>query len=306
MMVSAYDDLLDKYHEIEVGRRGTKYEILTAMVCKTLEKHSVVVHDVKLRGESDVKHQIDVTVDKGDEVRRILIECKDFASSGDKVGLGIVRDFESAARDIGAKEAWIISNVGFTRNAKKFAASKGIDLKIVRMVEDRDLEGRIQKIVLGIFVPIPTNVRVGLEVADESQRAALENACKSMGVADGFYRDDNVFFRSASGDEAFNEYVSRKITDDISLEELADSPGGIVAEDCELLLRPESDLHVGETPFPGLHLRIHYDVWLAVEVSEVQAQRIAELIVEGFGSKELLIFGDDIAARRLGEAGQVD
>ena len=305
-MASAYDDLLDKYHEVEVGRRGTKYEILAAMVCKTLEEYSVVVHDVKLRGETDVKHQIDVTVNKGDEVRRILIECKDFASSGDKVGLGIVRNFESAARDIGATEAWIISSVGFTRNAKKFAASKGIDLKIVRIVEESDLEGRIQKINIGLYVPSPINVRAGLEVANESQVEELDKAWKSIGLADGVHRYDNVFFRSASGDEAFNDYVSRKITDDISLDELVDSAGGIVTKDRELLLRPESDLHVGETRISNVYLRIQYDVWVDMEVSEVHAQRIAELIVEGFGSEKLLIFGDDIAARRLGETGRVD
>ena len=305
-MASAYDDLLDKYHEVQVRRRGTKYEILAAMVCKTLEEHSVVVHDVKLRGESDVKHQIDVTVNKGDEVRRILIECKDFASSGDKVGLGIVRDFESAARDIGAKEAWIISNVGFTRNAKKFAESKGIDLKIVRIVDEGDLEGWIQKIVIELCLPRPINVRAALGVADESQAGAFKNACKSIGLADGVHRYDNVFFRSGSGDETFNAYVSRKINDDISLGELVDSPRGIVAKDRELLLRPEPDLYVGETRISNVRLRIQYDVWVDVEVSEVHAQRIAELIVEGFGSEDLLIFGDDIAARRLGETGRVD
>ena len=45
MMASAYNELLDKYHEVEVGRRGTKYKILTVMVCKTLEEQSVVVYD---------------------------------------------------------------------------------------------------------------------------------------------------------------------------------------------------------------------------------------------------------------------
>ena len=127
-MSSPYDDLLDRYHEIGTTRKGTKYEILAAMVCKTLEEHSVVVHDVKLRGASEVKHQIDVTVKKDGAVRSILIECKDFAVSGDKVGLGVIRDFESAARDIGATEAWVVSNVGFTQPAQQFAKSKGIDL----------------------------------------------------------------------------------------------------------------------------------------------------------------------------------
>ena len=64
-MAWPYDDLLDKFHQIETNANGYEVRDLTATVCKTLEENSVVVHDVELRGRSDVKHQIDVTAEKG-------------------------------------------------------------------------------------------------------------------------------------------------------------------------------------------------------------------------------------------------
>ena len=49
-MSSAYDELFDRYHQIATTKAGTRYEILAAMVCKTLEERNAVIHDVKLRG----------------------------------------------------------------------------------------------------------------------------------------------------------------------------------------------------------------------------------------------------------------
>ena len=305
-MFSPYDDLLDKYHEIETTRKGTKYEILAAMVCKTLEEHSVVVHDVKLRGTSEVKHQIDVTVKKDGAVRSILIECKDFAVSGDKVGLSVVRGFESAARDLGATEAWVISNVGFTQPAQQFAKSKGIDLKIVRLVEEEDLAGRIQRIVLGFHIPSPVNVRAGVEVESVQQAAELQRAVAMVGSGSSVGRDDDVCFRSGSESIGFNEYVSRRVMDDICLEDLPRRQSGIVAKDRELVLQPEWPLYVGETRLADARLQVKYDVWVDVEITEVEARRIAELIVKGFADEDVLIFGDDLTDRSLRDSGHVD
>jgi hypothetical protein len=44
-------------------------------------------------GTSDVSHKIDLHVTVEGQSRRVLIECKDFDISGDKVGLPIVRNF---------------------------------------------------------------------------------------------------------------------------------------------------------------------------------------------------------------------
>ena len=58
--------------------------------------------------------------------------------------------------------------------------------------------------------------------------------------------------------------------------------------------------------FTGVCLRVRYDVWVDLEVSEVPARRIAELIAEGFGNRDVLIFGHDIARSSLSNTGRVD
>jgi len=80
---SKYDKLHDKYNTLLTQKSGTRYERLAAFVFKTLEKSDVVIHDLKLIGDTGVKHQIDVIIEKNCKKRRTLIECKDFDISGD-------------------------------------------------------------------------------------------------------------------------------------------------------------------------------------------------------------------------------
>jgi hypothetical protein len=153
--MSRYDDLLGRYHQIATTKQGIRYEILAAIVCKTLEEKGVVIHDVAVRGESGVKHQIDVTIETAGKKRRCLIECKDFDTRSAKVGLGTVRNFESAVRDTAPDEAWIVTCIGFTRDALKFAKAKGITPVVMRLFEDSDLAGRIVRSVVNMHVPSP-------------------------------------------------------------------------------------------------------------------------------------------------------
>ena len=91
---SSYDKLHDLHYEILTSKSGTRYERLTAFVFKALDKDNVVIHDLKLIGkDTEVKHQIDVIIEKNKKKRRVLVECKDFDISSNKVGLGIVRNF---------------------------------------------------------------------------------------------------------------------------------------------------------------------------------------------------------------------
>src|ERR1700740_2417596 len=93
---SRYDDLHDKYHRILTTKAGTRYERLAAMVFKALEDRNVVIHDLELPGDDpEVKHQIDVTIEIGGVTKRVIIECKDFDISEEKVGLDIIRSFRS-------------------------------------------------------------------------------------------------------------------------------------------------------------------------------------------------------------------
>ena len=148
---SRYDELHDKYHLILTTKAGTRYERLAAMVFKALEDRNVVIHDLELGGDDpDVKHQIDVTVEVAGAPKHVIIECKDFDISGEKVGLGIIRNFRSVVEDTKADEGIVITCTGFTEDAQKYARSKGIKLAVLRIFETRDMNGRIVKVVVGV------------------------------------------------------------------------------------------------------------------------------------------------------------
>ena len=97
---SQYDELHDKYNSIETTKAGTRYERLAAMVFRYIEESGVVLHDRRLIGDTGVKHQIDITIKTNSNKRRVLIECKDFDLSDNKVGLPIIRNFWAVVDDI--------------------------------------------------------------------------------------------------------------------------------------------------------------------------------------------------------------
>lgn len=135
MPSSPFDELHDRLYSDPskpIKKAGTRYERLMAAVARALhDEKDVVVHDIRLRGESDVHHQIDVLVSSKEPTatrKRVLIECKDFSASENKVGLDIVRDFSAVVSDIQPTEAVIVTCIGFTADAIKFAEHKGIRL----------------------------------------------------------------------------------------------------------------------------------------------------------------------------------
>lgn len=123
---------------------GTKYERLTAIAFRQITDRATV-HDLRLRGESGVAHQIDAVV--GDERKRVLIEAKDYDKP---VSLPIVRNFWAATEDIGPDEAFIVTTEGFSRNAIKYAAAKGISLAVLRPPRDEDWGNLCRRIVLSL------------------------------------------------------------------------------------------------------------------------------------------------------------
>ncbi len=121
---------VDKIHDefipkLTIKKKGTKYERLVSIVAALLEKHGLVTHDVRMHGDSDVLRQIDVRISRGSSQQRVLIECKDFDASGDKVGLDIIDRFATVVKDLKPDEAWIVTCNGFTRDAWK--RQRGID-----------------------------------------------------------------------------------------------------------------------------------------------------------------------------------
>jgi len=116
-MTEMIDLVYDRLIADEKLKDGTKYERLAAVVFRILTEQTTV-HDLRLKGEVDVTHQIDVVI--GDDKKRILIEAKDYDR---KASLPVVRDFAVVVEDLEPDDAFVVSTVGFSANAQKWATA---------------------------------------------------------------------------------------------------------------------------------------------------------------------------------------
>ncbi len=133
-------------------KSGTPYERLAAIVFSLLTEQTTV-HDMKLRGDSEVAHQIDVTVGEGDNRKHILIECKDYTTG--PVGLDEMRSFWAVVEDLKPDAAYFVTTGRFTGPAAKFAAAKGVTAAVLRPPRDEDWEGILRRIELTISMLVP-------------------------------------------------------------------------------------------------------------------------------------------------------
>lgn len=170
---SKYDDLHDRLDPIDTEKAGTRYERLVALVQKSLDETAGVSHDLRLVGDdTQVKHQIDVTITKGDQRRRVLIECKDFDISGKPVGLGVIRDFFGVVDDVKPDEAIVITCNGFTKDARQYAKGKNIKLAILRAHRPEDDEGTIKSVEVTATISIPHSYNATIKFVDATGLAA--------------------------------------------------------------------------------------------------------------------------------------
>ena len=126
-------------------KAGTKYERLAAIVFRILSAQETV-HDLRLRGETGVPHQIDAVV--GDAHRRVLIEAKDYDRA---VDLPIVRNFWAVVEDLKPDEAFVVTTVGFSQNAVQYAEAKGLRLAVLRPPKEEDWDGLVRRITIDII-----------------------------------------------------------------------------------------------------------------------------------------------------------
>jgi hypothetical protein len=152
-MSEAIELIYNRLIAAEKLKAGTAYERLAALVFHMLSERTTV-HDLRLRGESEVLHQIDVTVGEGDQRHRILIECKDYEKP---VGLGLVRSFWGAVEDLGPDEAYMLTTERFTGPAERYAAAKGITLALLRPPRDEDWTGRARTVHIEIRMTVPVD-----------------------------------------------------------------------------------------------------------------------------------------------------
>jgi hypothetical protein len=181
MNKSRYDDIHDRFLDPAATKKaGVKYERLAAIVAKCFGPAAIVRHDQRYSGTAEVSTQIDVTLDRGDGARRILLECKDFDVSGDPVEVKVVRDFYAVWKDLGAEEAWIVTCNDFTSPARKWAKAHRIKLAVLREFRESDWEGRVREIHVNLTIASlagPPRVTFGVGSQDaERELVALFSA----------------------------------------------------------------------------------------------------------------------------------
>lgn len=298
---SRYDELHDRFDPIKTRKAGTRYERLTAMVLKALNDRDVVIHDARLLGDSDVKHQIDVRIQQDGVDRHIIVECKDFDIAGDKVGLDIVRSFRSVVEDTDADEAIIVTCNDFTEDARKYAKAKGIKLAVLRTFEAADMAGRIQKIVHTITIRGAVSVDVEmLAFSDAGAQASFARELTANGLGEVFGCDDPVFLVKGSERVQFNRFLTQAANAD------ADAKGHPAGEWKMPLPADGWQLSVGNGPgidFAGIVLG--YTLVDESEVSEIVSDRLAELILTDLGTADLIIFADQLERHQIGPDGKV-
>lgn len=293
MSKSRYDDLHDKYSSILTTKSGTRYERLAAMVFKILEKRSVVIHDLSLIGETDVAHQIDVQVSLENERRHVIVECKDFDVSGDKVGLSIVRNFWSVIEDTKADEGIIITCNGFTSEAAKYAKAKNIKLAVIRAHQEKDWDGFIKKIVLNMSFVQPANPKLDFEFSSEEEKMKFLAGVNTLPSKSKITLSDPIFMVKGSEKTHFNEFLTRHMNRAIPLE---DTP-------IEAKIRIKSGgwmMKFGEHSVVRFEaISVAFDIVNHTVEKSITSDRVAELIISGFGDDDVIIFGDQIERFRI-------
>lgn len=283
---SRYDELHDRYETLLSTKKGTRYERLAALVFKALDAQNAVIHDMKLVGDDpDVKHQIDVTINQAGTEKRILIECKDFDISGDKINLDIARSFRSVIEDTKADEGWMISCNGFTRDAQKYAKSKGIKLLILRIFEPKDMEGRVQRIVINLHAISATNIKIGVWT-DSALQGELD------GLLAGHTNTHPVWLVGPEGRLQMSDVLSNAVNATLKADDPACVHGAILPFNV-----PVHDHFVqvgnGKT-YPVRAIRGEFEVMIDTRSFDVTSKRIAELLLKGFGADDLIIFDDQL------------
>ena len=173
-----------------MSRSSDKYEVLASVVFSMLEDRATV-HDMRLLGASGVRHQIDAVVGAGSKRRRALIECKDYDK---KIGLPLVRNFFGAVEDLNPDQAFMVTTIGYTGPAQKYAAAKCIRLAMLRPPEGEEDWGKIIRQInfrLEMTTPVEDPTVNWLVVPEDAQAVSNspERGRASIDDVELVYRD---------------------------------------------------------------------------------------------------------------------
>lgn len=258
-----------------------------------------MLHDLKLIGRSKVKHQIDVKFERNGQSRHVLVECKDFDVSGANVGIGIVRNFWAVVEDIQPDEAIVITCNGYTRDAKIYAKSKGIKLAILRGFEEEDWVGRVRSIVVKMTATHVSRPEVSLVMVSEEDIKKVQEDLRKAGLGRIEIRDTQpIYLHLGNTRFQLNEYVRQRI-DKASKDKMGHVQLKIPMSDGSIEVE-------GRDRIPIKGVVVSYEVQQNEDYIVATSRNVAELILEGVGDHDLLIFDKDLERFDIDEhTGQV-
>ena len=175
---------------------------------------------------------------------------------------------------------------GFTEDAQKYARSKGIKLAVLRKFESKDKEGRILKINFNLTICQPKNLQASLELTEPEQKR-YKAQVSAAGLGNQVRENEAIFFVRTGERLHFNDFLSRHVH--------AAIPQATTLS-VSIIIPPEGwRIQVEQNdPIDFVEVVVKFDIDKVHHTFEYNADRIAELILSGFGSKDLIVFGDQI------------
>lgn len=298
---SKYDELHDQFYSITTTKKGTRYERLTAFIFKELDESNCVIHDIKLIGESDVPHQIDVLVESDNKKKKILVECKDFDIGQKNVGISIIRDFNGVVSDVNPDEAFVVSTCGFSTYAKKYAKHHNIKLLVIRKFTDEDWQNRIGSINVNFYIITAGEPQVDIYV-DEKNKDFFNREMNNLGFdARGISEDLPMFVEIYGQKKTFFSFLN-----ELMLKNLPWQPESVSLSvsfsDKKLLINDN------EVPIKGL--KINFEAIIDSDSMTILANSIATMILSGFEENDLVItdkpFKNYLIDPETGEVSEVE
>lgn len=143
-------------------KAGTEYELFVKEIYEAILRYEgveniEVQHNVKIAGTSGVERQVDIFWEfKTAGVKyRIVLECKDYQTP---VPLEKIDSFYSKISDIGDAIGVLVSKNGYQSGSIELARKYGIQLREIRVPNDKDWEGRVRNIEFQLHCMFIENV----------------------------------------------------------------------------------------------------------------------------------------------------
>ncbi len=272
------------------GDRGTRYERLATLAFQSLAATGAVRHNRHIIGDSGAEHQIDVLLNSDEPGQRIIVECK---ALSEPVGLGVVRNFKGVMDDTNPAHALILTTVGFTDEARKYADYHGIAPGFLRAIPEDHINQA--SVSIGVHVAMP---QAGVDFSSEESVRRYTAILAGAPVTDGVPPEASVYVRN--GDERITLFeLIRQLMEEHDAEVRRDGAKTVAIGDWTL----EGD--ADQLRLERVDLSYKLDWGTSVEEDRLNfATEIAELILEALGTR-IIGWPSDLRRRIIKETGEV-